>query len=84
MRALQERLQQIEVEKEALSQLFSQPPDDAPNLFDSSLSEPDTSDDCKKPVVKSESDVVLVESSDEDKKAKLQTLIPSPIEGNCF
>ncbi|GBM23057.1 Helicase ARIP4 [Araneus ventricosus] len=84
MRALQERLQQIEVEKEALTQLFSQP-NDAPSLFDSSsMSEPEPADDCKKTIVKSESDVVIVESSDEDKKAKLQGIIPTPIEENII
>lgn len=85
MRALQERLQQIEVEKEALSQLFGQSTDDAPGLFDSNaLSETELSSD-KKVAVKTENDVVLVESSDEDKKAKLQnvlsTSISAPVEG---
>ncbi|KAF8785911.1 Helicase ARIP4 like protein [Argiope bruennichi] len=83
MRALQERLQQIEVEKEALTQLFSQP-DDAPSLFDSSsLSESEPTDECKKAVVKSEADAV-VDSSDDDKKAKLQGIIPTPIEENII
>ncbi|GFS38893.1 helicase ARIP4 [Nephila pilipes] len=70
LRALQERLQQIEVEKEALSQLFSQP-GDTPNLFDSSSMTEEPTEDCKKPLIKGENDIVLVES-DEDKKAKLQ------------
>lgn len=86
MRALQERLQQIEVEKEALSQLFSQSTGDAPSLFDAnSLAESEVPSDEKKIAVKAESDVVLVESSDEDKKAKLQNVISNaiatPIEG---
>lgn len=84
MRALQERLHQIEVEKEALSQLFSQSAGDSPGLFDSnSLSEADISVE-KKVTVKTENDVVLVESSDEDKKDKIQsvlsTAIAAPIE----
>ncbi|XP_054709263.1 uncharacterized protein LOC129218968 [Uloborus diversus] len=84
MRALQERLQQIEVEKEALTQLFSQPPTDASNLFDStSFSESELSSDEKKTVVKRENDVVLVESSEED-KAKLQTVIQAPTEDNII
>lgn len=77
MRALQERLQQIEVEKEALSQLFSQSTDDASALFDSnSLSEEVPCE--KKVTVKTENDVVLVES-DEDKKVKLQNVISTAI-----
>ncbi|KFM79282.1 Helicase ARIP4, partial [Stegodyphus mimosarum] len=85
MRALQERLQQIEVEKEALTQLFSQPPADAPNLFDSSsINEAEPTNESKETTVKSENDVVLVESSDEDKKAKLQDILPPPIEENII
>ncbi|XP_015918872.1 helicase ARIP4 [Parasteatoda tepidariorum] len=85
MRALQERLQQIEVEKEALSQLFSQPPDNAPSLFDSaSTTDSGSIDDVKEPLIKSESDVVLLESSDDDKKPELQTVIPAPIEENII
>lgn len=85
MRALQERLQQIEVEKEALSQLFGQSAGDAPGLFDSNpLSETDETVE-KKVAIKTENDIVLVESSDEDKKAKIQsvlsTAIATPIEG---
>ncbi|PRD31149.1 UNVERIFIED_CONTAM: rad54l2 [Trichonephila clavipes] len=82
LRALQERLQQIEVEKEALSQLFSQP-GDAPSLFDSSSITEEPVEDCKKPLIKGENDVVLVES-DEDKKAKLQSIIPTPSEENII
>ncbi|GFY54382.1 helicase ARIP4, partial [Trichonephila inaurata madagascariensis] len=82
LRALQERLQQIEVEKEALSQLFSQP-GDAPSLFDSSSITEEPVEDCKKPLIKGENDVVLVES-DEDKKPKLQGIIPTPSEENII
>lgn len=84
MRALQERLHQIEAEKEALSQLFSDSAGDTSKLFDSNTLDDEVISK-KKITVKTGNDIVLVES-DEDKKEKLEnviaTTITAPIEGN--